>query len=251
MILKKHCLAWLFLIGINATTFSQNSTALSINLGGNPGRTNLPFFKDYAEAYNTGLSNELQSGIGNMRWSYGYSFGMTLVMNALYLEFENERSFTGTKAIMNDPAVGDRYFKAKHVTKSLIVGYTQEVGGGDFLTGGYILGFRTIYIDSYRKYPNGDLSFGDENFTNGKYEGRNFTMGLKIEYNASITDRLYAFFGMKLTFSLPYFLEFRIREMNADNPLRFPGMVWDDGLPSIHRSGLFTFGFRFMLFNNL
>lgn len=251
MILRKIFIPVFLLVVVNPNLLAQNSSALSINLGGNPGRTNLPFFRDYAEAYNAGLSNELQSGLSNMRWSYGYSFGMTLVMNMLNLEFENERSFTGTKAVMNDPAVGDRYFKAKHHTKSLIVGYTQEVGGGDFLTAGYILGFRTIYIDSYRKYPNGDLSFGDENFTNGKYEGRNFTMGIKLEYNASITDRLYAFFGMKLSFSLPYFLEFRIREMNADNSLNFPGMVWDNGLPSMHRAGLFTFGLKFMLFNNL
>lgn len=230
---------------------SAQDACFSLNLETNPGITNLVFFKQYAEAYNSALGPELNKELGKMKWSYGYSYGFTIVSNSLYLEFENNRSYTSTHAEQINPALGDRYFKARHHTKSIILGLSLPSSSGDFMTLGYFFGIGEIHVDSYKKYPSGDISYGSENNTNGKYVGKNLTMGLKLGYQASITDRLYTSFGVRLGFSLPYFMEQRVRELNADHGLNFPGMVWPEGLPSMIRTGTFTLGIKYLIVNDI
>lgn len=220
---------------------------LTVNIDGSTGVTNLVFFKQYAEAYNKALEPQLASELGNMKWSYGYSYGLTFHSGALYLEFDNDNKYGHTSAKQVNEAIGTRHIRVRHNIKSIQLGYVTDLGGAYF-TIGTIFGIDNIFLDSYRKYPSGDISYGAENNTNGKYKGQNLMLGMKTNVNFPLTDRLFLNAGVKLMFSAFNLMDRDIREINDKRGFYFPGMVYTTGIPSLTRGFDIHLGLHYAIF---
>lgn len=227
---------------------AQGEFAWTLNAQGNAGRTNLAFFDDYAAAYNELQSEKLEKELGNMRWSYGYGLGTSFYINALYLEVDFDNRYTQTKAVFTDPAMGTRHFKAHHRTSTLIIGFPIIGEDAFHITGGWFFGLDHLFIDSYRKYPSGDISFGDESYTNGKFRGKNLTMGLDFGVNINLAERWVLHSGLRLGFSLK---GDEIREIYQDRGLTLPGMNWENGIPSMVRCCNLSLGIRYALIDKI
>lgn len=216
----KCVLIYFFLLTLNSITYGQDPL-FTINVGGVGGRTNLTKFKEYADNYNSTLADYIDKDLGYMRWSAGWSFGFGAHIGGLFLEFENERKFASTYSTQINPSIGTRYFDMLNHTKSITIGFNlvEDQESEAFMTAGFLFGIDNITVSTYRKYPSGDFSLGDENNTSGKYTGNNLTIGLRGDFNMKLMNHLYFCGGLRMFSSAFGFMAKDIRSVQEDKNL--------------------------------
>lgn len=234
----KHLLFYCLMFSISSNTFSQDPL-FTFNVGANGGRTNLTQFKEYADNYNSTLADYIDKDLGYMRWSAGWSFGLGAHIGGLFLEFENERKYASTYSTQTNPAIGTRYFEMLNHTKSISIGFNliEDQESEAFITAGFLFGIDNITVTTYRKYPSGDFSLGDENNTSGKYTGNNLTIGLRGDFNMKLMNHLYFCGGLRMFSSAFGFMAKDIRSVQEDKNL----------VPSWTRGSSLHLGLRYSL----
>lgn len=232
-----------FFIGFIGSYFSQGAY-WSLNSNANFGRTTWGSFRDYTEAYNYQYYDALKTKLSPMRWTGGYSFGTSFVATnesgiGVYLELENENKFAFTSAEFIDPALGTRHYNVKYSSNIITIGYSQEIDDKLVFLAGYYLGTNNIFLESYKEYTDGQISYGMENGTNEKYQLKRFTTGFNFGMDY-ILNRYFVFnVGLKLGATL--FGTQEIEIPMAEGP--FP-------LNSVNRTGVLSLGFKFTPINS-
>lgn len=220
------------------TSFSQG-LYWSLNTGANFGRTTWGSFQDYSEAYNYQNYDLLKSRLSPMKWTRGYNFGASFIATndsekGIYIELENESKFASTSAEFIDPALGTRHYKVRYSSNIITIGMASSIDGKLVILGGYFLGANNIFLESYKEYGDGQISYGMENGTNAKYRMKRFTTGFNFGVDYIVNRFLVFNVGLKLGATL--FGAQDIEIPMADGPFPFN---------SVTRSGVLSVGIKF------
>lgn len=162
----------------------------------------------FSKMYNHYFSDQLKRKLGDFSLARGAAGQITFMNNSFIIELETDHQLYRTKAVFKDKTMPVRYMEMWKMQNLMFFGGAFTVGEqDDYITVGSFIGMTHAFLGSYRKYPTGDISYGNESETNGKYrQGRRvlgaLSFGVKTEYNKAINSRLTAYAVFKTSFDM-------------------------------------------------
>lgn len=194
---------------------------IGVQVGGLLGRTKLGTFKEFSQRYNKDYESILSKKMGKMTFSSGYEIALDYSYYnddeiGFVMQLNNEQKFAKTSATFTDPALGTRVYQVRYVTNTYFFGMNRTMDNICVFTGPY-LGVSHTFLSAYKKYENGELSYGNESGSNTVYKTRNFTFGLKmgVEYYVHTNLRLYTSMLLGATI-----------DVTSDLPINLPSMLY-------------------------
>lgn len=225
-------------------SFFSQKMYFSANTGVNFGRTDWGDFKEYIKEYNYDNRKTLKTNLGKMNWTSGYNFGISFVATnatnfGAILELENENKFGHTSAKFIDPAFGTRHFKVRYSSNIYSFGMAASLNNGAFMFLSTFLGTNNIYLESYKKYEDGMISYGLENGLNSKHHVRRFTAGISIGFEYHFNRFIAANAGFKTGFTL-----------FGANEIKLPTDSGSFEISSMNFPNVFNCGLKFLILNS-